>query len=93
MPKINLNENNITFSATQIRPEDGTKGVPAQVRVTTSPYRGKLKVHVREYYRNLDMEYVPGRGVNFTPEALEEIIQGLILAQQAIEEGGLLYLL
>lgn len=84
----NLNENQITYSSVQTRPEGGTQ-IPAQVRVFTNVYgrKKKLMVHVREFYLHPDTgEYTIGRGVNFPPEALEEVIQGLILAQQRIAE-------
>jgi len=88
MPKLDLNLNTITYSSTQIRPEEG-KAIPAQIRVLTVPYRGKIKVHVREFYIK-DGEYTPGRGVNFDVEHLEEILQGLILAQETLEEGAII---
>lgn len=84
MPDLDVNKSTITFSSPQIRPEGG-RAIPAQVRVLTVPYRGVIKVHIREFYLN-EGQYKIGRGVAFPPEALEEVIQGLILAQEALEK-------
>ena len=88
MPTLKINENLVTFSSFQTRQEGG-KAIPAQVRVFTSPYgrAKKIRVHVREYYLHPDTgEYTIGRGIAFPPEALEEVIQGLILAQEAVSK-------
>ncbi len=83
MPSIDPQESNITYSSFQLRPN-------AQVRVTTAPWKDKVKVHIREWYRhNEDEEYIVGRGMTVPPEALEEIIQGLILAEQTLKEGNI----
>jgi len=86
MRKLDVNQNTITYSSTQTRPEGG-RAIPAQVRVLTVPYRGTVKVHIREFYLD-DEEYKIGRGIAFPVDALEEVIQGLILAQETLEEGA-----
>ena len=77
----NLNEEMVFFSSTEMTPGH-------QVRVFTSPHNGEVKVHVREYYlHRLTGEYTIGRGMTFPAHCIEEVIQGLILAQEALEKG------
>lgn len=81
--KLDINNSQIVYSEVEIRPG-------AIIRVFTAPWKGTLKVHVREcYIKNpTDPDYTIGRGVNFPIEALEEVLTGLKLAKEAIEIYG-----
>lgn len=80
--KLDIQNSQITFSEVEIR--DG-----AVVRVFTAPWKGTLKIHVREcYIKNpTDADYTVGRGVNFPPEAIDSIIEGLLLVKETLKNA------
>ena len=79
MSEKNPEEEEIVYSVHQLDDK-------RQVRVFSSPFRGKVKVHVREFYRrSQDSEYLIGRGMTFPPSALEEVTKGLFLAGELLK--------
>jgi hypothetical protein len=79
MSEKNPREEEIIYAVHQLDPK-------RQLRVFSSPFRGKVKVHVREYYRrDLDSEYLVGRGMTFPPSALEEATKGMFLAAEVLK--------
>lgn len=80
MSEKNPREEEIIYAFYQLDPK-------RQVRVFSSPFRGKVKMHVREFYRrDEDSEYLVGRGMTFPPSALEEVTKGLFLAGEILKE-------
>lgn len=80
--KKNINEEPITWAAIDMDEK-------RQIRVISDPFRGKMKFHIREFFRrSLDnIHYLPGRGIAFQPECLDEVIEALILMQTEYESG------
>jgi hypothetical protein len=67
------------------------KGANAQVRVTLSKWRGRTKVHVREYNPGaIAGQWWPGKGACLPVEKLPELVKALQDAEADARHRGLL---
>jgi len=65
------------------------RGFRAQLRVVAVWWRGRYRVHIREYYPNHLGVMAPGRGTNFSVEDVDRIIYGLQLLREDAAAGRL----
>ena len=57
------------------------------LKVTVDQYKGRTYNSVRKYWLNEDDELQPGKGVTFTYEDIDDIIEGLKLMKKWLEDN------
>ena len=64
-------------------------GVNQEIRVEKTFYKGREILSIRKYYKeDENSDFKPGKGVTFNYEDIDEIIEGLKLMQEYLEENA-----
>jgi hypothetical protein len=65
------------------------RGLRSQLRVVAVKWKGRYRIHIRDFYLGEDGTFFAGRGIAIWPEMLDRVIYGLELARDDYREGRL----
>lgn len=65
------------------------RGFRSQLRVVAIKWKGRHKIHVRDFYLGEDGTFFAGRGIAFDPAHLDRLIYGLQLVRDDFIGGRL----